>query len=180
MLYYKFLDLDYQNAATFLKNYYDANPQEFPFTWNVLDVKKILSLCPSIQEMFNPLGIHVKKITLIVCENATEDGPHKDTLHRDSTIERTRINIPVYNCEKSVTNFYKTDNEISVRCVLPNGGIFYRVDPSNCKLVDSLVLSKPAALNVHELHQVVVNTPNTVRISATIAFYENIDYLLRT
>jgi hypothetical protein len=171
MRYYKYLDLDFVPVAEKLKTYLLDNKDKIEGFWTNLDTPKILLLFPEIQKMFDPMNIKIKRISVVTVD------PSYTGIHRDDTNYNVRINIPILNCEYSVTNFYKTDAE-PIKLFTPNGMPYLQIDNSQCVLVDSLCLNMPAALRVTEPHQVIVNPNYSPRIACTIDFVENIDYLL--
>jgi hypothetical protein len=173
MKYYQYLDLDYKVAAEKLKLYYLEEADNIKSFWNPLNTIKILQMIPEIQYMFNPLKIKIKHIHLIKTDNTSIC----DGIHRDDTTCNVRINLPIMNCDEAVTNFYTSGTE-PIKKFLINGGPYYYLKLSDCKLVDSMCLHMPAALRVKEFHQVVANKQFLPRVSCTIEFYENIDYLL--
>jgi hypothetical protein len=172
MKYYKYLDLDFLDVSEKLKTYTINNKDKIQGFWTYLDTPKMLYLFPEIQKMFDPLNIKIKRLSLITATvSSTENG-----IHRDHTDCNVRINIPILNCAGSITNFYKSDAE-PVKLLLPNGVPYYQIEYNKCTLVDSFCLDRPAAIRVTEPHQVIVGT-TVPRISCTIEFEENIDYLL--
>ncbi len=173
MKYYKYLDLNHKIVSDFFLTYYEKNKSKINNFWNNINTKIIFEECTDIQKMFSPLNLTIKRISLIKSGNTS----FNDGVHKDSVPEKVRINIPILNCENSVTNFYKTNKE-PIQKLTPNGIPYYYFNTNDCELVDSFCLTQPAAINIHALHQVVVTKPNIVRISCTIAFNENIEYLL--
>lgn len=173
MQYYKYLDLDYQVACQKLKAYILKNSSLLTAFWNDIDTQEVMLSIPEIQAMFNPLSIRIKQISILV----TRPKSAQEGIHIDHTSTNVRINLPLSNCEHSVTNFYSTTS-LPTKMFLPNGVAFENLNYSSCKLEDSFCLNRPAALRVTVPHQVVVNPDIGYRMSATIEFEENIDYLL--
>lgn len=172
MRYYKYLDLDFLSVAEKLKTYILDNRDQMQGVWTNLDTQKILLLFPEVQTMFDPMNIKIKRISIV-----SHVVPGSSRIHRDDTNCNVRINIPILNCDNSVTNFYKTDAR-PVKRFTENGTPYLQIDNSQCVLVDSFCLNRPAALRVTEPHQVIINPDYSPRISCTIEFVENIDYLL--
>ena len=173
MKYYKYLDLNYKTTCEKLKLYALEKESEINNFWNVLDTPSILKIIPEIQYMFDPLNINIKNISLIKTVNTSINND----IHRDYTICKVRINLPIMNCEESTTNFYKSTANPK-KGFLTNGVPYYQIDLIDCELADSMCLNKPAVLRVQEPHQVIANKQFLPRISCTIEFYENIEYLL--
>ena len=170
MQYYRHLDLDFTEAQQCLLEFCKENKSKLTAFWNNTNTPELLAKYPAIQKMFDPLGLHVERLSII----ATRENSF---IHVDHVKEKVRINIPILNCEHSLTKFFVTDKEPS-KHFLPNGTPYYFFKEEDCTLVDSMCLNRPAALNVQELHQVVLTTPNVTRIACTISFKENIDHLL--
>lgn len=171
MRFYKYLDLDFLPVAEKLKSYILDNKDQIQGFWTRLDTPRILLLFPEVQKMFDPMNIKIKRISVVTVD------PSNTGIHRDDTDCNVRINIPILNCNSSVTNFYKTDAD-PIQKFTPNGTPYLQIENSKCILVDSFCLDRPAALRVTEPHQVIVNPDYSPRIACTIEFVENIDYLL--
>lgn len=171
MAYYKHLDLDYEPVVKKLRSYTLDNIDQMQRFWNPLDTTEILSRFPEIQKMFDPLNITIKMIALI---NAR---PGHNQIHRDNSKENVRINLPVLNCEHSTTIFYRSDDE-GVPSVTSNGRPFLDLNTCKFEFVESFCLDRPAAINVNEPHQLVIEQRYLPRVAWTVAFVENIDYLL--
>lgn len=170
MKYYKYLDLDHTVVCDKIRRYIGKNIT--PIFWNHTNRDHMLSKIPELQTMFDPLGIHIRKISIL---NAWFTG--QGTIHIDACDAKVRINLPILNCDNSVTNFYKSNAPL-VSSVLPNGVPYFKIDPSQCELVDSFCLNRPAAIRIGAPHQVEVLSRVVPRISCTIEFEENIEYLL--
>jgi hypothetical protein len=127
---------------------------------------------PELQTMFEPLGIHIRKISIV-----TAWFLNPGAIHVDEGNVSVRINLPILNCENTITNFYRSTAPL-VRSLLPNGVAYFRIDPDQCELVDSFCLDRPAAIRIGAPHQVYVKSAVVPRISCTIEFKENIEYLL--
>jgi hypothetical protein len=170
MKYYKYLDLDYQVVRDKIRQYLGNNlPTVF---WTRIDKDDMLSKIPELQNMFNPLGIHIYKIAII-----TAWFHRPGLIHVDACEAKVRINLPILNCENTVTNFYQAVGE-PIKQLLPNEVPFYGFDPAQCKLVDRFRLTKPAAIRIGSPHQIYVLKGDVPRISCSIEFEENIEHLL--
>lgn len=173
MKYYKYIDLDFANVAEKIKILITNNPNIIKSFWTTMNSQLILYAFPEIQKMFDPLKINVRTVSLVsVTTFSNTSGIHRDYSDRD-----VRINIPIINCEGSKTNFYKSEYA-PTKLFLPNNVPYYQIDYDKCTIVDSFCLNKPAAIRVTELHQVVANPFHLPRISCTVDFKENIDYII--
>lgn len=175
MKYYNYLDLNWKPVAEKLNQYIETKPAllEFSSSWKNLDAKDVLVNIPELQEMFNPLGITVKYLALFITNYKV------GTIHVDADNQsKCRINFPVLNCELTETRFY-VNNGPSIRVQQPNGVPLLRLLPSQCTLVDQFYLERGAVVFRNtEPHQVVSNNPMQPRISCTVGFHEDIEYLL--
>jgi len=172
MKYYKYIDLDYKIFAEKMKSYIFSNGEMFKTFWTQLDSDLILSNIPETSSMFKPYNINVMNISITRSFNTNS----LLGLHRDYSEAELRINIPILNCEKSVTNFYYSTVDPTLE-ILANGIPYLDYNYKNCTLVDSFCLDRPAILRVKEIHQVVANANYLPRISCTIDFKENIFHL---
>lgn len=103
------------------------------------------------------------------------------TLHIDHTSGlnegvKARLNVPVMNCEESVTCFYELDEQtFSTHMTTPGGTKFWpdelrrRLNP-----VTQVVLKQPTILRTSEPHTVFCNGKNFPRVSLTISFKEDL------
>ena len=173
MKYYRYLDLDHTDVCEKLKKYVIENIGITENFWMFLDTTKILNTFPEIQVMFNPLNITIKQISLVTTRNTSI----KDDIHIDHADCNVRINIPIMNCERSVTNFYSS-NTASQKLSLNTDVSYYQFNYNDCRLMETFCLDRPAALKIREPHQVIANKQCLPRISCTIEFFENIEYLL--
>ena len=90
--------------------------------------------------------------------------------------KNVRINFHL-NCNNTVTKYYKNTSIVG-KGKQTNGVTYHGVDTSNLEEVDYFVLDKPVAMRVLEPHQVCVNHNNYPRVSCTIQFKQDIEYLL--
>jgi len=175
MIYYRYLDLNYQDCSTQLLNYIQVyRPDLFTDTktgdWKRTDLQAVKSKCPALEQLFATLNLTVKFLSFFVSFYPI-GGIHID----DS--QELRINLPILNCNNTETRFYTTQ-EPPVKKFLPNGVPYFYIDPDKCQQVDQYILTRPVVFDPIKPHAVFVNNPVLPRISCTIAFYENIQHLL--
>jgi len=183
MKYYKHLDLDSKDFIKQIKPYLLENFSEKKGFFNFCDTEEILKKFPILQQMFNPMGIHVERAGAIVYNSKWHDFIHID--HYEGTDpaypkpDNIRINFPILNCEESRTNFYKLKPGKSMKTDESGhlSNVFY-AKPEDCVLVDSFCLNQATVLRTDVLHNVILNPGVSFRISLTVKFKENIDYLL--
>jgi len=177
MKYYKYLDLNFETVSAKLNDYINKHSQLFlvdqrTSSWKSVDLTDLLKDVPELSEMLAPLNITLRYAAFFVSDYAT------GTLHIDHDINSNcRIIIPVLNCENTETRFFTT-SAAPEKVLQPNGIPLLKLDPSKCTHVDQYYLDKPLIFRNDQPHQVVSNNPNNPRISFTMGFVEDIEYLL--
>jgi hypothetical protein len=177
MKYYKYLDLDFKPVAVKLKDYIDKHSELFlvnqkTSSWKSIDLDDVLKEIPELLVMLAPLNLTIKYAAFFV-----SDYPI-GTLHMDHDIHSScRIIMPVLNCENTETRFFVTTGE-PIKVLQPNGIPLLKLDPATCTRVDQYYLDRALVFRNNCPHQVVSNNPSTPRISFTMGFVENIEYLL--
>ena len=173
MKYFNYLDIDFQPAAAKLKDYLIKKDliADIKSAWRKLDKAEVLAEVPEIDEMFKPLGLEIDLIAIFVTYVKT------GAIHIDDDVHSCRINFPIMNCENTVTNFYKVKSTPEVASQV-NGYKLHQFPISGCDLVSQMKLTKAAVMRVLEPHQVITKHNNHPRVSCTIAFKQDISYLL--
>ena len=175
MKYYRYLDLDYKNvidkiSPSLLDEFSDSKSFFVP-----LSDQNLLKRFPEIQQIFDPINLQVDELALIVYNSQWHNF-----IHIDDPTDKSRINLPVLNCEKSQTNFYELKQGKSLKTDPISEDIknvFY-ANPQDCVLLDSFCLNQATALRTNVLHNVTLNSDVFFRVSLTVKFKEDIDYLL--
>jgi len=170
MKYYKYLDLKSDHVSEKLKSYYLENEEFFKTFWTNVNMRIVHHRFPELQELFDPLGIKIKTVAFVKTDKPITD------IHMDYTEYSSRINLPVLNCELTETKFYITDKQPDKR-LLPNGITYLSYKEEDCTQVDSMCLSCATVVRVTSLHQVCSNNINFPRVSCTIGFDQDIEYL---
>jgi hypothetical protein len=177
MAYYKYLDLNWQPTATKIKQYIYSNPWTYltnlkKSSWKEVNLDIIISKVPELLEMVAPLNVTVRQVAFFV-SNYSKGG-----IHIDADLQsKCRLNIPIANCENTETRFYTTaDEPILIR--QDNGVPLYKINQESCTHVDQYYLTQPVLFRNTQPHQIISNNPNTPRIACTIAFHEDLEYLL--
>jgi hypothetical protein len=170
MIYYKYLDIKYKNLAEDIKKYLLENPhliKKGEGNWR-LATDYLLENFPQVKNLFEWdiefAGIFVSH---------TRQG----NVHIDTDQKPVRITFPIMNCNDTVTKYYKNTGKVS-KIKQSNGVTAYELDTNNLEEVDYFVLNKAVAMRVLEPHQVCMNHDNYPRVSCTIQFKQNIEYLL--
>lgn len=174
MRYYKFLEIDWINVAKSMKEYVITNPALYAANrgaWVNCDFTDLTKNVPKFQEMFTPLGLTVKRVSLFIMRYNT-GVIHID----DDRLHPYRINFPILNCSNTETRYFKAKSEPTM-ATQPNNVAYHIINPSTCELVDSFELDRPVIIKTQEPHQVIVHHKNFPRVSCTVAFYEDLEPL---
>lgn len=177
MIYYKYLDLDFELVAEKLKDYIYKHSESFlvnqrTSSWKPVNIIDVLLDVPELLDMIRPLNLTIKYAAFFVSDYPV------GTLHIDHDVNSNcRMIIPVLNCEKTATRFFTTS--VEPKKVLQHNGIpLLILDPSKCTYADEYHLTKAVIFRNDQPHQVVSNNPTNPRISFTLGFNEDIEYLL--
>jgi hypothetical protein len=177
MIYYKFLNIEWKNTSNDVKQYVLNNSylcKSGRGAWVNCDFKDIMEKVPSLQEMFTPLGLTIKRVSLFVMNYKT-GKIHID----DDAIHPYRINFPIMNCEHTETRYFTVLEKPLVE-EQPNKMKLYSFDSSKCQLADSFELTGPVIIKSQEPHQVVIHHELLPRISCTVAFHEDLESLFNS
>lgn len=171
--YYKYLDLDYSGVATKIRKFLEDNPDIITAgkgAW-VAAPREIIKEIPELLTMFKPMGLDIVMIGFFIMHYKI------GSIHTDGTTVPIRINFPILNCEDSETRYFKTAGPSIVQ-EQANGNGYVQYHPDHCEVVDSFKLTQAVAMRVLEPHQVIVYHDNLPRISCTVAFKQDLSYLL--
>jgi len=173
MIYYKYLDLDYQSVAEKIRIFLKDRPNITDYKQNswVGAPREIVKEVPEVINMFKPLGLNVAMIGFFTMYYKT--GP----IHTDADNFSIRINFPILNCEDTETRYFKTSGP-GIEYLQPNGKGYVQYQPDQCEQVDSFKLTQAVVMRVLEPHQVILNHDNFPRISCTVSFKQDLTYLL--
>ena len=169
MIYYKKLDLDHTDIAKKTLAYVSINKDKITSFWTNINFEDFSNHVPEILTFFKKLNITPRRVAITTAVSSVG-------IHRDDTSVPVRINIPILNCKGSQTKFWKTSVE-PTQLFLPNGVPYLYIDEKDCELKETLELDASTLLRIKEPHSVCVGD-QVPRISLTIEFNENIEYLL--
>jgi len=175
MIYYKKLDLEFSEVAKKTLAYVRLHKDKVKSFWTNVNFEEFSIHVPEILTMFAPLNITPIRVSIIATLSEV-------AIHRDNHIEgniptpTARINIPILNCYESETRFWSTTAEPKL-VFLDNGTPYLYLETADCKLEDVLQLDRATVLRVIEPHSVHPG-PKSPRISLTVQFREDIEYLL--
>lgn len=175
MKYHSYIDLPgWQVVAEKIKNWLMDRPNlwnEQHGAWSDANMQDFNTNVPELAELFKPLNLTIRFVAFFTM-SAKQSG-----IHRDAGTETIRINIPIQNCEGSVTRFFKATKP-PIKYTQPDGIPYFLEDQESCILESSVEIIKPTILRVHEPHQVVIFHTNYPRITCTISFNEDLEHLL--
>lgn len=197
MNYAKYIDIpNWTNLRDQLIKFSEENTPKDALWWCHFE-DEVKAQIPELIDTFASMNLTMKQ--LIIFTNLQNDLNQKDHtnpeaifIHTDreddpdSTFDKVpvltnfpptnAINIPLLNCEGSLTLFYKLKDESQSDVYYPTyncGGH----DHSNVEEVFRFELDKPAVLRINVPHA--VHNPHTApRVVATFRFAEDIEYLL--
>ena len=155
--------LDYINSDIYSDNGF----------WTNVNTQDVLNKVPELVELYKPLGIKIKRIAFVTSNDKVGD------IHIDDpkTAPVIRINIPILNCNNTSTNFF-TSEKPPVEMQLASGIYYYRWNEKDCTLVASTCINRSTLIRTNKLHQVCIHSDNIPRITCTIEFYEDLEYLM--
>ena len=176
MKYYNYLNLlGWEEVAEKIKTFLMPRPYLYDFNnngpWANANVTELIAEVPALVKLFEPLNLTIKDVGFFSLSSTTCN------IHRDACEEPIRINIPILNCEGTVTRFFKSTKP-PILTTQPNGIPYEMEDSSGCILVASAEVIIPTLLRVREPHNVVLFHNNYPRITCTIKFNEDLEHLL--
>jgi hypothetical protein len=174
MKYYKYLDLNWKPCAEQIIDYISKNPSIISLSegsWRGIEMPDVLKDMPELVNFASSINCTLRFVALFV-SNYKYGNIHID----NDKLSKCRINIPIQNCADTETRFYTTTTA-PVKKLQTNGIPFWYINPSTCTQVDQFYLTQAVVFRNTRPHQV-VSKHNNIRISCTIAFNEDIEYLL--
>lgn len=149
-----------------------------PF-WNPIDKAQVAQRVPDLIAGLQPYGV-VREMAILVLR-----ANQQSTLHTDHTVGlnngvKARINIPILNCEGSITAFFDLPPTVRSNYQSNAGGTkwwppHYR---ELYKPVSSVSLTAPTIIRTAEPHTVYCNTNNYPRITLTMSMEEDVERFL--
>jgi hypothetical protein len=167
-------------ASKILELYHTENKSYFQrinYFWNQIRADKKDELIRRIPEMSRIEELYgpIKQLSLLIlCDDTS-------TLHTDHTIGlnsgvEARLNIPVLNCEGSITAFFKFDDLIRSLFTIGKDGTkcWPYIDRYYEKPITQVELVQPTILRTSEPHTVLCKNCTFPRISLTMSFETDI------
>jgi hypothetical protein len=154
MTIWKFVDLDPEEVQRLKNRYLRALPV-LPYFFQTLDL--------GITEF---MGRPVYKTVLISVKENSVGTIHKDHRPHDNNV--LAINIPLINCDNTVTQFWDTEEEPdSIVRYSVSGSPYIGVDQTKCTLIDKFILTRPVVFRTDVLHSV-NNHSNRPRLAISL------------
>jgi hypothetical protein len=173
---FKELEMDnWQELTSIILNYTLTNKRLYNREDN-------LSLVPIPNDFFKTIKPLIDQLTArynIHCVNAylyimkiSEDG----SLHNDNSRISTRINLPILNCENTFTEFYHVDKWKYFK----NTKYIIKLPDQDAELtlLGKLELKQPTVISVNTFHRIVMNDSISPRISLSLLFDKDVNFLL--
>ena len=182
--YFKFANLNL--AAEITKEFQKSLPIVYPefdiltsqSTYKQTPNNIVKDAMPLLSKVLKDEGLYDTwtSTSFIVTHSGALYRPHIDKPATETTPARVfALNWPIYNCDTSVTSFYKVPSTINKQKVhiIPNVGerlaYFTNMSETILELVDSLTINQPTWLRVDIPHGVRVTSKNT-RLIASLRF----------
>jgi hypothetical protein len=180
MVYYKLIDIEHydsiiEKCSSYIKSikliYYRKLPKT---TWYKLNLNGLKQACPELESAFLKYNLNIVMAAAYVMYQTDHS-----MIHADGWWATARINLPLFNCKNTYTNFYKSDKEL-IKWVSPTGLAAYVPDRNSLTtLVDKVEMTQATVLRTKELHTIYIVEGNPVpRITLTLGFDKDPVYLL--
>lgn len=163
MEYYKKINIDkYDVIVSKIKLYLES--KELVNTIHAgfvqLQISEVVRNCVELPVSLRTVGLKIKSIGIY---HTTHNN--QSPIHIDHTVYKSRLNIPIMNCEYSSTVFYNA--EIEQINQQKNSDIKY-IRCVNAVEVDRVTVDQPTILRIDHPHQVVMDESKSPRICLTI------------
>jgi len=169
--YYKYLNIDYKDVGNQILHHINANDNLISpgiGSWRV--ATNWILKHTDIQSIFD---WEIDFIGLFVTHTS------ESSIHIDNDQKPVRINFPILNCENTITKYYKFKGNTNF-VTQPNGVSYNNIDSDDVEEIDFFNLNSAVLMRVLEPHQVCVNHNDFPRVSCTVQFKENLEYLLES
>lgn len=98
-------------------------------------------------------------------------------IHSDTSVHVTRLNIPIMNCEDTITKFYNVP-EWEVVTNEAGTDVWIAKNPDECEVLCSVVVDRPTLLRINYPHRVFMNENKTPRITLSLYFDKDPSFIL--
>lgn len=137
--------------------------------------KKFLKKIPLLDLGCKPFG-PINEITILIISKVCKSSLHVDhTTHRNAGV-KARINVPILNCEGSLTSFFELTEEQFKQSKVNSAGSRHWPESFRTSIepVTSVSLIQPTILRTSTPHTVFTEDCNLPRVSMTISFTEDV------
>lgn len=149
--------------------------------WHTLNTNDVIAYIPEINYVFSKLNLDVHNISIIYTDNEWRHG----LLHCDWNPQRTngfcdsRVLWPVYNCDKSRSEFYEVKKDKLRYENNPPFGHCLAFDKEDIiKTLHSFTLTKPIIFDPNSPHSIWIEEDIDYRLTATFGFRNPPNHLL--
>lgn len=179
MKYYKKIEIDYYediitDAVEYLKNKKpDIYNRVEQTTYYSLDVPEFKQYCPKLDLGFARYGLTCNWVVAYVMKHNKHSPIHVDGYHHSA-----RINLPLVNCEGTITLFY-SGGEFNKATLndKTNIGAWLMSNISGLKIEDRVEIDSPTVVLVNQPHSVIM-TEKIPRITLSLGFDKDPAFLL--
>lgn len=144
-------------------------------TVNVIDIGDVIQHVPELVDFFAQHSVTPRSGFFLYSKPSEPLPPHVDYG------KPKRFLFPVFNCQGSITEFYKAADDEIVLATLRNGDKFYNVKIAPpYTILEQFELTQPVVIDTGIPHGVSRNCSNDAcRISFTVATNELLDHFLQ-
>lgn len=151
--------------------------------WNHVDQDDLYQQVPELLAAIQLIaGQRPLKTYLLVIPNAPDHMINARlggaSLHRDTSVESTRLNWPILNSTSIETRVFSSDKE-PTKLTLPTGETYLTYREDQCSQTGSFTMSKPTALHIHTIHGLYRATGPLPRYILSFNFEQSIEHLLK-
>lgn len=177
MIYWKYIDIRnkeiiIEKTLAYIKKHQHNNIGLYKLDW-----VNFYLYCPEILSCMNDYGVQTIWAATYIIETDYQSKIHIDYL--DVNFPRYRLNIPILNCENSITEFYT--GGLFVPQEQKDDSTYKEVHPQfkhYCVKQTELELVKPALISVQTPHRVKIISTKVPRISLSVYLNKDpVDFL---
>lgn len=156
MFTWKYIDLDVDEVNKMKESYLNILPSKLPYFYQTVSV--------DIKEF---MGMELDTTVLIQSRPFSIGVIHIDYRPRNDNI--LAINIPLINCQDSITELWETDESNNKVSHTPDGNPYIIISKDKCTKIAEFVLDKPVVFNTDIPHSV-KNLSSKPRIAISLRF----------
>jgi hypothetical protein len=153
MKYFQYITLDNIDLIKDKILKFISPVENIPYGLSFINKSLVVIQCPELVDSIRQYNLEIERLALY---RADINGPiHID--YKSEKNNKCRINIPLLNCEGSITEFFSGGDY--TRISQPNNLYYYTNSPSkNAAIkVAEVEVNQPTILNIQEPHRVITN-----------------------